>query len=118
MTMQKRPLSGMVDPVSGLAKPIAIGVGPTLIHTEDGTTPQQAGPFADEVTVIANNPTGAPIVLTLVVNGVSLVVAVPAQSSLPVLAGAIFRSADGQPGSVIQGSGAGVIIWGWFARPL
>jgi hypothetical protein len=120
MTMQKRPLAGMVQ-ATGEAKPIALGNGvATAVHTEDVTNTQQGGPFADEVTIFVNNPTGGALNATLTINGVATLTAVGAGATVKVLDGAVFRSADGSTAAVItgQGSGAGLIAWGWFMRPL
>lgn len=120
MTMQKRPLSGMVQ-ATGEAKPIAVSnVAPTNIHTEDASSTQLAGPFADEVTLYANNPTGASIDLTVTINGMATLVAVASKTTMQVLDAVPFRSADNTAASVItgQGSAAGVLVWGYFGRPL
>jgi hypothetical protein len=118
MTMQKRPLSGMVNPLNGEAKPILIGAVPVTVHVEDATTVQQGGPFADEVTVVVNNPTAAPIDFTMVINGVTTVDAIPAKASAAVLVGAVFRSPDGSAAATITGAGQNLVVFGWFMRPL
>ena len=117
MTTQKRPLSGMVQ-VTGEAKPILLAGVPVTVHTEDATTVQQAGPFADEVSIFANNPTNAAIVLTLTVNGVPLVYSIAAEGTEALLIGAVFRSPDAAAAGLITAQGQGLIIFGWFARPL
>lgn len=120
MTTQKRPLSGMIQP-SGAALPIGLAPVPAVLHTLSGVGTQQGGPFFDQITLFASNADPAvDHLVTLTLGGAPLLsVLVPKSSTLQLLVDVPFASPkDAAPATLMGSSPVGVIVWGWFARPL
>jgi len=122
MTVQRRPLTGMVS--SGVAAPRAISnVAPTVLHQVDSLATQQGGPYIDDVTLRVENTTGAPIVATItVLGGTAIAQSIPANSVVTLLDQDPFQAAAASTGTGLQilgqGASAGLVFWGWFARSL
>lgn len=121
MSTQKRPLSGMVDPNTGAALPVAIGAGPTLLHTLGNVPAQNGGPFIDDITLVLSNTTNAALVVDVSVGGVLFAsLSVPANGLSPVTVDLPFASPRDTTPSKLEAKCAtpGVFGFGWFARPL
>ena len=118
--VQKRPLSGMLS--SGVYAPRQVGNGvSTIAHTLDNTTDQLGGPFVDMVELWVSNGSGGAVTLTLTVAGGTPIVLDIADNDLTkVLDDAVFANASGSAAATItvSGSGAGLVFWGSFSRPL
>ena len=117
--VQKRPLTGMVS--AGISAPRAINnAAPTTLHTIDNTTSQLGGPFIDMVNLIVSNPTGGALDLTLIAaGGASVVVSIASKTVVQILEDSVFQTVAGTTSTITgQGSGAGLVFWGDFARPL
>ena len=126
MSVQKRPLSGMVQP-SGVALPVAIPQGPAraVLHTLGSVGTQQGGPFVDRISVWVSNSDVANDHLASLAffNPTSILaeVLVPKGSTVEVLVDVPFASARDAVPATLEASAdaAGVLTaWGWFARPL
>jgi len=120
MTIQKRPLSGMV--IAGVAAPRPVSnTGPTTLHTLDQTASQQGGPYPGLIDLWVSNPTGGDLnVSVIVAGGTPFLVKVTTLTTLKVLDGAVFQAAASPGVATVtgQGSGAGLVFWGEFANPL
>lgn len=119
MTVQRRPLTGMV--VAGIAAPRAIdNAAPTTLHTLDQSATQQGGPFVDMVSLSVENTTGGALTVTIIVaGGASVVQSIPANTVSLLFDQQPFQAASSGSAAITgQGSGAGLVFWGWFARPL
>ncbi len=118
--VQKRPLSGMV--VAGVAAPRAIdNVAPTTVHTLDNVASGSGGPYVDMVTLWVNNPTGGAVnVSVIAAGGATILVAIPTLSTVKILDEEVFHNVKDTTAKVItaQGSAAGLVFWGDFARVL
>lgn len=121
MSVQKRPLTGMVNN-TGAALPVLATAVAFVIHTLDATSSMSGGPFIDMVTLFANNQDNANAHdLTVTIGGVVTIVTVPKGSNLAILVDNVFQSPT--TGAVtIQVTDAGatgkLTVWGYFARPL
>lgn len=123
MTVQRRPLTGMIS--SGVAAPRAIdNVAPTVLHTVDTLSTQQGGPYTDLVSLFVSNTTGGAIVATITVLGSAgtVLVSIAANATVQIFDQQPFQCASTSSGTgtqiVGQGAGAGLRFYGWFARPV
>jgi len=106
---------------AGVAAPRAVNnAAPTVLHTVDQTSSQQGGPYVDQVTLVVENTTGAPIVITVtVLGGTPVAQSIPANSVVTLFDGQPFQAATSGAATITgQGAAAGLVFWGWFARPL
>lgn len=109
---EHRPLGG--NTASGL--PVAVPNGSTVtLHTLDGTSAQNGGPYIDELSLWVSNGSGGALNLTLTVGGgTPIVTAVAAGALVQVLDKIPFRSSGASV--LAQGNGAGLVAWGYFVR--
>lgn len=121
MTVQRRPLSGMVNSTTGVAAPLTISnVAPTTIHTMDTTADSQGGPFVDQVTVLVQNPTAGNLDVTITIaGGTPIVQTIVAKATAAVVLDNVPFFGNGTSSLITgQGSNTGLLFFGWFARPL
>lgn len=122
MDVLRRPLTGMIS--SGVAAPRAIdNVTATVLHTVDVSATGQGGPYVDLVTLFVENTTGGSLDLTLtVLSGTPMTITIASKSTVKVLDEVPFQTSSTSSGTATQvrgqGSSAGLVFYGYFARPL
>lgn len=122
MSVQRRPLSGMV--VSGVAAPRAIdNVATTVLHTVDTLASQQGGPYIDVISLFVTNTTSGALVVTVTaLGGATLAVTVGVNATVQIFDQMPLQCASTSSGAgtqiLGQGAAAGLHFFGWFARTL
>jgi hypothetical protein len=124
MSVQKRPLTGMVDTITGAALPVVAPAAPLakVIHTLDATSSQLGGPFIDMVTLLVNNADPAATHdIKVTIGGVPMQVTIPRAANVALLVDNVFQSGSAGPAQItvsdVDGTGH-LTAWGFFARPL
>jgi len=124
VSVQKRPLSGMVL-ASGAAVPVAVGVAVKVLHTFGSVATQQGGPFVDQVSVWLNNFDNAPHDVVLAFGGPTPsalgTFTIPAQTTIQALFDVPFASARDAAATTLTAVTSinnRVAAWGWFAEVL